>query len=360
MTEALQKKELTQGERFTSMVMAEFKAGTNGELAISDFQKRLMQNCFIAIDNALGIAEDRRKKKTGKYQDPLPVVWANVNMKSLAISIVNTAKVGLDPAQKNHISFVPFKVNGKYEIVHIRGYVGLEVVAKKYALEVPTSVVCELVFSTDGFKAIKRGPTNAYESYEHEIINPFARGEIVGGFAYFIYSDPVKNRLMIMSLEDILKRRPKHASTEFWGGEKPIYKDNKIVGTEKVDGWLKEMCLKTIKRAAYDSIPIDPEKVDAAYMGIKQREREFAEVEIAQEIDENANREILDIESHLVVDQEQEPELQPEPQLEQPSNVAKDEPQHKQQSLGDDINEAVLKSSPIMGNKAMENGGPGY
>ena len=48
----LQKKELTASERFTGMVMKEF-AGNVGELNLNDYQRQLIRNYFIGIDNAL-------------------------------------------------------------------------------------------------------------------------------------------------------------------------------------------------------------------------------------------------------------------------------------------------------------------
>ena len=56
--------------------------------------------------------------------------------------------------------------------------------------------------------------------------NEFARGDIVGGFYYHIYQDkPEKNKLVVMPLKEILKRKPQYASAEFWGGEKDSYRD---------------------------------------------------------------------------------------------------------------------------------------
>ena len=44
-------------------------------------------------------------------------------------------------------------------------------------------------------------------------------GEIVGGFGYIEYTEPTKNKLIIMTIKDILKRKPDKASGEFWGGK---------------------------------------------------------------------------------------------------------------------------------------------
>lgn len=310
------KKEFTASERFVNKVVAEFSGGV-GEIALTDFQRRLAQNYFIAIDGVLRSSEEKRKKKT-KNQDPLPITWANVNMEQLARNVVSVARLGLDPAQKNHISMMPFKNNSlnKYDMVFIDGYRGIEVKAKKYGLEVPDHVVVELVYSNDKFKPIKRDRNNLGENYEFEIVNSFDRGNIVGGFYYHIFNDnPTKNKLVVLTLKDIEKRKPAYASVEFWGGEKDVWEGGKKVGKEHVEGWFEKMCYKTIYRAAYNDITIDSQKIDDDYIRLRQMESSLTEAKVVQEIAENANTEIIDVQydaedvpNH---DVEQDPEQPP-------------------------------------------------
>jgi recombination protein RecT len=302
------KKDLTSSERFMNKVIADFGSGV-GEVALTNFQKRLAQNYFIAIDGSLRMAEEKRLKKKGK-QDPLPVVWANVNMEKLSRDVVSMARVGFDPAQANHINMMPFKNNAlnKYDIVFIEGYRGIELKAIKYGLEVPDHVVIEVVYSTDRFKSIKKDKNNPYENYEFEITNDFDRGEIVGGFYYHIYSNaPEKNKLVVMSMKEIEKRKPAYASAEFWGGEKDIWENGQKVGKEKVEGWLDKMVYKTIYRAAYKDITIDSQKIDDDYLRLNQMESSFVEAETAKEIAENANAEAIDVD-YTVVDDSADPE----------------------------------------------------
>lgn len=288
--------------RFMDKVVSEFGSSV-GEIALTNFQKRLAQNYFIAVDGALKMAEEKRQKKT-KNKDPLPVAWANVNMESLSRNVVAAARIGLDPAQSNHINVMPFKNNNlnKYDIVFIEGYRGIELKSTKYGLDVPDDVTVELVYSTDRFVPIKKDRNNQVESYELEIMNPFNRGEIIGGFYYHYYKErPEKNKLVIFTMKDIEKRKPAYASVEFWGGEKPIWKDGKQTGkTEKVEGWHEKMCYKTIYRAAYKDITIDSQKIDDDYLRLKEMEESYDEREIAQEITENANSEEIDVEYEIV------------------------------------------------------------
>jgi recombination protein RecT len=212
-------------------------------------------------------------------------------MSSLAIDAVKIARLGLDAAQKNHINFIPFKNKNtqKYDIGFIVGYSGLEHNMKKYALDMPEDIITELVYANDKFKPIKRSALNKIESYEFEIQNAFDRGEIIGGFYYLVYSNPTKNKLTVITMKDIMKRKPEKASAEFWGGEKDIWEKGKKVGKEQTDGWFEEMCLKTIKRAAYGSISLDPQKVDDNYQWLKSRESQIIDAEVDAEIETSAN-----------------------------------------------------------------------
>jgi len=291
--------ELTMSERFTNKVLAEFKSGVGG-IVLTNFQHRLVQNYFIVADMALKSAEAKRLKKT-KNKDPLPVTWANVDMEKLSQSVVAAARIGWDPQQDNHVSLIPYKENGatKYNLTFMSGYRGIELKAVKYGLDVP-AVIVELVYSTDKFRSIKKDHKNKVELYEFEITNDFDRGTLVGGFYYHSFENPEKNKLVVMPLKEIEKRKPKYASAEFWGGEKDVWKDGKPVGKEKIEGWYDKMCHKTIYRAAYKDITIDSQKIDDDYLRLNQMENEFKEAEVEQTIAENANGNVIDIQSEDV------------------------------------------------------------
>lgn len=294
----LTEKKLTASEAFTVKIISEFGSGV-GELALTNFQKRLVGNYFVSLDAALKMAEEKRMKKSEKYRDNVPVTWEHVNMQKLARDVVAYARIGFDPGQKNHINLVPFKNNttGKYDITFIEGYRGIEMKAMKYGLNPPDLVIVEVVYSTDKFRSIKKDARNKYENYEFEITNDFNRGEIIGGFYYHVYSEnPEKNKLVVMSIKEIEKRKPDYASTEFWGGEKPIYKDNKKTGdTETVEGWYEKMVWKTLYRAAYSDITIDSQKIDDDYLHLTQLEGDAARARVEEEIQTNANKQPIDV-----------------------------------------------------------------
>lgn len=294
--------QLTMSERFTNLVLREFGSNVAGALQVSDYQKRLIQGYFIAIDRALKMAEEARIRKNEankdhKYDNNLPVTWNNVNLNDLALDVVHYAKMGLDMMMDNHLFPIPYKNNktNKYDVTLMPGYNGIQYIAEKYAVEKPKAVTIELVYSTDTFKPIKKSKDNQVESYIFEINNPFDRGEIVGGFGYIAYEDPAKNKLIIMTRKDIEKRKPAYAAAEFWGGTTKVWENGKQVERE-TDGWYEEMCLKTIKREVYSAkhIPRDPQKIDENYQYMKMREARYAELEAQAEIDGYANTIVID------------------------------------------------------------------
>ncbi len=298
----VENKQLSMSERFTRQVLKEFGSNVAGQIAVTDYQRRLIQGYFISIDRALKMAEEARIRKNEnnrdhKYDNELPVTWNNVNLNDLALDVVHYAKMGLDMMQENHLFPIPYKNNktNKYDVTLMPGYNGIQYIAEKYALEKPISVTIELVYSTDTFKPIKKSKDNQVESYIFEINNPFDRGEIIGGFGYIEYEDPVKNKLIIMTRKDIEKRKPAYAAAEFWGGTTKVWENGKQVEKES-DGWFEEMCLKTIKREVYSAkyIPRDPKKIDDNYQYMKMREAHYAEMEAQEEINSNANTIVID------------------------------------------------------------------
>ena len=274
----------TLSERFSNKVVGEF-TGNVGSVVLSDHHKRLIQNYFIATDQVLKMAEEKRLKKDEKYRDSVAVTWENVNMESLAISVVACSKIGLDPSLPNHINMIPYKNNrtGKYDIGFIDGYRGKELKAKKYGYDVPDAITVKLVYKNEKFTPIYKDKDNKVESYLHKPApDPFNPGELIGGYYYHDYFEsPEKNKLMFYSLAEIMKRKPEYASIEFWGGEKAKWeKDektgkNKKVGTEQVEGWFSEMCWKTIYRLAYNAITLDSEKIDEHLMKLIENEKTF-------------------------------------------------------------------------------------
>lgn len=297
--------------RFQERVESIFKKEV-GELKLDERQRRLIQNYAIACDQALKNAELRR------WDDKKPPYsWANVDMITLSQSVINYSRMGFDPGQDNHISFIPFwdKHLNKYILNPIEGYKGKELKSRRYGIYFPNNTIFKLVYAREGeeFTPIWKDSKNNVEGYIHKApLNPFAKGKILGGYWYMEFDDPKNNKLRVMSMDDIMKRKPDHAAPEFWGGERDkwVKKNGKNVkeGKEKVEGWLDEMCLKTLKRDAYGSIPIDSEKIDEALLHYQQMQITRAKLEAEDEIDEKANKEFVDIPEENIHTSEPAPE----------------------------------------------------
>lgn len=306
----------TPSERFINQVTKELTAMSMGD-QVSDFQRRLGMNYFVKLDQTLKDLEKKRMAKNEQYREAIAYTWSNVNMQKLALDVMAFTKIGLDPLQPNHVNLIPYANNaqGRYDIGFIPGYRGMEIKARKYGYDVPDEVIVELVYSTDKFKQHKRDKDNHIESYEFEVVNDFDRGEIIGGFYYFSYKEnPQKNRIKVMTMADILKRQPKKASAEFWGGTKDVWENGKKVSQE-VTGWREEMCWKTVFRAAYNSISIDSEKIDDAFRRMVELENDGSIQAIEAEIEQNANKgEVLSIADQPTVIDVQAITEQPQPQ----------------------------------------------
>lgn len=299
---------LSNSEAFTNKVLKEFGSNVAGNIQVTDYQRQLIQGYFIATDRALKMAEEKRVSKNAnnkdhKWDNQDPINWNTVDLNALALDVVHYARMGLDMMQDNHLSAIPFKDNNRvaktgtkmYTVNLMPGYNGIQYIAEKYALEKPVSVTVELVYSTDTFKPLKKNRENRIESYDFEINNAFDRGDIVGGFGYIEYAEPTKNKLVIMTMKDIMKRRPEKASGEFWGGKKKVWENGKQVEVT-TEGWFEEMCLKTVKREVYSAknMPRDPKKIDDAYEYMRMQEIRLAQMETQEVIDANAGQVIID------------------------------------------------------------------
>lgn len=298
---------LTPSQRFTSLVINEFGSATAQPIQLNDKQKRLVQGYFVVIDKTLKNAELKRisrneNNQNHNYDNHIPYDWKHVNMTSLALDAVHAARMGLDMQEDAHLYPIPFsnKAKGCYDITLMTGYAGKQYKTMKYALDPPKAVTIEVVYSTDKFVPIKKSRANQYDTYEFEITNPFARGEIIGGFGYIEYDEPSKNELVIMSLEAI-KKRASTGSPEFWGtklsGKQVTAWENGKKSTKDAEGWSDEMVRKTIVREVYSKkhIPIDPAKLDDDYQHFAEREVEYTQAEIDAEASDAGDNETVDI-----------------------------------------------------------------
>jgi len=255
-TKALKEIEATYSQRFTSMVIKEFSREI-GKMEMTPYQERLAQHMFIAIDAQLKNLEAKRNDNQG-----LPIAWPNINMTKLAIDAVHRVELGLDALIPNHIHPIPYynKHLKKYDLDLRIGYVGKDCYKRKMSLETPLQIIYELVYSTDHFKPIKKNITNQTESYEFEIVKPFNRETVIGGFGYIIYEESKKNKLVIVSKSSFDKSMKKAQSDKFWGP------------------YIEEMQYKTLVHRVTSYLQVDPEKVNASYMKVEMEDIETMSV----------------------------------------------------------------------------------
>jgi len=273
------KQEITKptSERFTNAVLAEFTKNAGEIIAWGPHQKMLAQHLYVKVDTQLTEFEAKRLKN-GEMKK-LPIKWENINMQKLAIDAIRRIELGLDALAPNHVHPIPY-LNGKtqkYDLDLRIGYEGKMFYRRGIAIDPPKDIRIELVYSTDIFKPIKKSANVQVEGYEFEITNAFDRGTVIGGFGYIIYDDGTKNKLILVTKKDFEKSEKKGNAT-FWKG----HPDN--------------MKYKTIVHRVADKLGIDPKKMTAAVADAEsQDERDFE-----REVDENANKKVIDIDGDKV------------------------------------------------------------
>lgn len=316
-------KKPSASERFTMMVMREYQS--IGAHEFTEREQRLIRNYFICIDQMLQRTEAERLRRNQNnrnhnYDNTLPYSWSTIDLPQLAQDLAHYARVGLDMMEDNTLFPIPYK-NSKgnmYTITLMEGYNGIRYQAEKYALDPFRSVTVEVIYEHDIFRPIKKSASNPVEGYEFEIPQPFDRGAPIGVFGYIEFEDSSKNKLVIFSTADVMKRKPKYASPEFWGGTKEVTENGERV-TKVIDGWVPEMYEKTMKREIYGSkrIPRDPSKIDESYQYIRQRESQYADLVVEAEVVENGNGAPVTLpEAPRAIEQ-------PKPQVEVPEAPAK-------------------------------------
>lgn len=227
-------------DRFTEKVIECYGDCSNG-LEATEKEKDIIKGYFLSIDLALKNSKDGYS-------------WKMVEIDKLAPKLKHYARIGLDMQLPNHLSPVPFKTGntGKIAINLIPGYEGRVYIAKKFALDPIDDIVVKLVGKNDTFKPIYKDKNNKCDNYIYEENNAFDKGEIIGGFAYIVYPDETKNKLIKMSIAEIKKHMPKHGSS-FWTGD-----------------WKEKMWEKTLVIEACKKITLDAEKIRAYKEDLEQ------------------------------------------------------------------------------------------
>ncbi len=279
---AVQNQQSAIAERFTNKVISEFQAFTGSVVKFDAEKKRLAQHLFIKVDGVLKELEAKRLQKNEKNKAPF--VWENVNMQKMAMDAIDRIELGLDALADNHIHPIPY-FNGKlkkYDIDLRAGYIGKDYYKRRFAIDPPKDIIYELVYSKDKFSIIKRDFKNKVERYKFDVVNPFDRGEIVGGFGYLVYDDETKNRVIVVGEADFLKSMKLAQTKTFW------------------DNHPEMMRLKTLVNRVTKQLYVDPQKVAGLSIpeSVYRVEAQEDTPQIEQEI-ETIEAEFSDVESKL-------------------------------------------------------------
>ena len=255
-------------ERFTNQIMSQFQAEAGSPVQFTAYERALAQHLFLKVDSCLKEFEKKRRE-SGK-ESQAPFIWQNVNMRKLALDAVHRIQLGLDALIPAHIYPIPY-FNGKEKLYDIDlrvGYRGELYYRTESAVEKPQDVRLELVYSSDEFSPMMKSHDNNVEDYTFKIVNPFNRGNIIGGFAYISYKDPQKNKLVLVSEADFKKSCQAAKSQDFWSK------------------YPAEMRYKTLVHRAMSHLPIDPKKVNAPAFAAVESDSVEAEAIVVEDFEE--------------------------------------------------------------------------
>lgn len=199
--------------------------------------EELAMNYFTRLDNEL--------KKASKK-------WGEVSVADFITKSIAYANIGIDPLAPKMLSFTLFKNKGTnlFDVVFVEDVRCMEVLARRYGINCPENITVELIYSNDEFTLIKKDVANNYDSYILKPVNPFDRGEIIGGVSLSEYANRVYNKVRLMSIAEIEKRV--NTNSTFW------------------TKWKAEMCEKTIGKNAWGKVVLDTTQLAEYYEANQQ------------------------------------------------------------------------------------------
>lgn len=226
---------------------------------------------------------------------------------SIANALLKMVVQGLNPA-KNQCYFVAY---GK-KLVLMRSYFGSIHVAKSVDQNIE-DIFGEVVYEGDEFEFEKKRGKTIITVHKQKLAN-MKKENIIAAYATVLYKDG-REESAVMTVDEIKqawKQSPVH----------PVDVSGKIKAGSTHDKFTTEMCKRTVINRACKPIINSSDDSNLVVRIAKETDAELAEAEVAQEIEENANTEIIDIEA-TVIEAEQPDEAQPQPEPE-PSEPVKD------------------------------------
>lgn len=239
-----------------------------------------------SVENAMKAAWLALQEVTDKDGRPALAVCTR---DSIANSLLKMVVQGLNPA-KNQCYFAVF---GK-SLVMMRSYFGSIHVAKSVNPNIE-DIYAEVVYEGDEFEFEKvRGKTKITK-HKQKLEN-IEKNKIKAAYATVIFKDG-EEYSVIMTLDEI---------KEAWKQSlmRPIDEKGNIKSGTTHDKFTAEMCKKTVINRICKPIINSSDDSNLIVKYAKQTDTDLTEAEVAEEIEENANSELIDIEFETVDEQE--------------------------------------------------------
>lgn len=232
-------------------------------------QLNLIQGYQVAMTNALNNSGIR---------------WTDCILdRKLYQDLVNSAQMGFDMRVENMIFPIPRRdknAGGKYRFTFQLGCNGYMWRAVKYSYGEVLDATPRLLYKGDTFIPHFRDMNHPYDTFEYtpkDILAEKKDDDIIGGFVYITYANPMQNKLVIMSRAEINKHRALAQRDNVWSA------------------WFGAMARKTLIIKAAKAITLDPSKIDDAYQRSVTIENEGSDMDIQTDIlEKQATGEVVD------------------------------------------------------------------
>lgn len=232
-------------------------------------QLNLIQGYQVAMTNALN--------NSG-------IKWTDCILdRKLYQDLVNNAQMGFDMRVENMIFPIPRRdknAGGKYRFTFQLGCNGYMWRAVKYSYGEVLDTTPRLLYKGDTFIPHFRDMSHPYDTFEYtpkDILAEKKDEDIIGGFVYITYANPMQNKLVIMSRAEINKHRALAQRDNVWSA------------------WFGAMARKTLIIKAAKAIPLDPSKIDDVYQQSQIIESEGTDLDTQNDIlDQQASGDIID------------------------------------------------------------------
>ena len=224
------------------------------------------QNGFQPTNAQLNLIRGYQTAMTNALQSK-GITWADIVLdQKLYQDLVNNAQMGFDMRVENTLFPIPRrdKNAGKFRFTFQLGSNGYLWRAMKYRYGKVQDATPRLLYKGDTFIPHFRDMNHPYDTFEYtpkDILAEKKDEDIVGGFVYIIYDNPMQNKLVIMNRAEINKHRALAQSDNVWSQ------------------WYGGMAKKTLIIKAAKAIPLDPSKIDDVYQQSRIIESEGSDLD---------------------------------------------------------------------------------